>query len=137
MVIFLFGRPIGPFFRFFAYMPRKCIFASSMTANFEKNQKNIRFYCRYLFFNFFFWIPITFTNFLGSLSSHCFDFLFEMAGKFHFALWMKPNFVKIKKCAFLQSILISHFFKSFFGFQLPFPWGNYLIYKGNGIRSRT
>ena len=63
-----------------------------------KLSKNVQFYCRYLFFNFafffsFFWIPITFRNFLVTLSRQFFDFLSYMAGKCIFLCQIPKIFV--------------------------------------------
>ena len=92
-----------------------------------KLSKNVQFYCRYLFFNFaffsvFFWIPITFRNFLVTLSSQFFDFLSYIAGKCIFVSQMPTNSEKNPKnvhfyCRYL--FFNFAFFSVFFGFQLP------------------
>ena len=72
------------------------------------------FWNRNLFFNydfirFFFPIPITFTNFLETLSSHFFDFLSYMAGNCILVWEVETNFRKIKKCVILKLELIFQF----------------------------
>ena len=77
---------------------------------------------QFCFFLNFFWIPITFTNFLGRLSSHFFDFWSYMAGKFIFLSSMTANSEKIQKMyTFIvdTSFSILLFFQFFFGFQWP------------------
>ena len=79
-------------------------------------------YFSILFFFSFFWIPITFTNFLAELSGHFFDFLSFMAGKFIFASSMTTNSEKIQK---MYTFIVDTYFSIlvFFSFFLD---SNYL-----------
>ena len=77
---------------------------------------------QFCFFFSFFWIPITFRNFLVTLSSQFFDFLSYMAGKCIFVSQMPTNSEKNPKnvhfyCRYL--FFNFAFFSVFFGFQLP------------------
>ena len=78
------------------------------------------------FFSSFFSIPITFTNFLGPLSSHFFDFLFYIPGNCILIWEVETNFRKIKKCVILRMELIFQFWFYSIFFSIPITFTNFL-----------
>ena len=69
------------FFDFLSYMAGNCILVWKVETNFKKIKKCVILMSILIFQSCFFPISITFTNFLGPLPDHFFDFLSYMAGK--------------------------------------------------------
>ena len=87
----LFGRPIGPFFRFVCPIWQEDSLLHPQSQQILKKSKKCTLLLsilifQFCFFSVFFWIPITFKNFVAELSGHFFRFFVLYGKKMHFLM---------------------------------------------------